>query len=176
MAKSYTKISNDLFSGMARLKISGTAHMVLNAIIRNTVCFHRNQHELSNSFLQNATGLNERTVIRAIHDLETAGIIKIVSGRIGSHPKTIRIYTDKIVTLTNPQGGTDKNVSISTDKSDSISTDKNVSEEIKEIKQIKEEKKEFLFSKRKLTLEELAALSQAEPDEDEEYEYLQIQA
>ena len=147
MAKSYTKISNDLFSGMARLKISGTAHMVLNAIIRNTVCFHRNQHELSNSFLQNATGLNERTVIRAIHDLETAGIIKIVSGRIGSHPKTIRIYTDK-----------------------------NVSEEIKQIKQIKEEKKEFLFSKRKLTLEELAALSQAEPDEDEEYEYLQIQS
>ena len=162
MAKSYTHIDNSILEGLAQLRLSGTTFNVLMAIIRYTLSFHRNQHELSNGFLMNATGLNERSVIRAIHELEQLGIIKIVSGNSGCKPKTVRIYTDKIVTLTNPQGGTDKNVSDNPDKSDSIIPDKNVSQENKETK--KETKKK----ERKLSLSELAELSQKTSIEEED--------
>lgn len=167
MAKSYTHIDNNILEGLSRLRLSGSTFNVLMAIIRYTLSFHRNQHELSNGFLMNATGLNERSVIRAIRELEQRGIIKIISENRGSHPKKIRVYTDKIVTLTNPQGGTDKNVSDSTDKTVSENTDKNVSQENK--KETKETKKK----ERNLSLSELAAISQAEEIEEEDgYEYL----
>lgn len=167
MAKGYTDIKNDLFSGMARLKLTGAAFMVLNAIIRNTLCFHRDQHELSNSYLQFATGLSERSVIRAVYELEKLGIIKIVSKSCGSNPRKIRILTDRIVTLTETVILTDKNNSDNTDRNDSENTDNPVTQERKEKRkeESKKEKKEFL-SDRRLTLEELAAISQAEEEDD----------
>lgn len=163
MAKNYTHIPNDILAGLARLRISGTTFNVLFAIIRYTISFHRNQHELSNGFLMNATGLNERAVIRAIQELQDLKIIKIVSKNNGSHPRTIRILTDKIVTLTKTQGGTDKNVSINTDKNVSENTDKIVSQEIKEeIKnQIKEKERKPSFS----SLEEMSRYYAEHPEE-----------
>ena len=169
MAKGYTHIDNDILRGLARLRISGATFNVLMAIISNTLSFHRRQHELSNSFLMNATGLRERTVIRAIQELSDKGIITIVYENIGSHPRTVKLLTDKIVTLTKMSVGTDKNVSNSTDKNVSILTDNPVSQEIKEEnKEIKEEERDFSFSsERRLTLEELAAKSWAEEDDEE---------
>jgi len=169
MAKGYTDIKNDLFSGMARLKLTGAGFMVLNAIIRNTLCFHRDQHELSNSFLQSATGLSERSVIRAVYELENHKIIKIVSKSCGSYPRKIRILTDRIVTLTETVSKGDRNSSENTDRNDSENTDNPVTQERKEEskEKRKEEKKEFL-SNRKLTLAELGALSQLEDDEEED--------
>ena len=167
MAKGYTHIDNDILRGLARLRISGATFNVLMAIISNTLSFHRRQHELSNGFLMNATGLRERTVIRAIQELSDKGIITIVYENIGSHPRTVKLLTDKIVTLTKMSVGTDKNVSNSTDKNVSILTDTPVSQELKEEnKEIKEEERDFSFSDRKPTLEELAAKSWAEEDDD----------
>ena len=169
MAKGYVKLNNDFISGLAKLKLtSPSSYMVLFAIIRSTLCFHRNQHELSNGFLENATGLSERSIIRAMKELESKGIIKIVSESCGSHPRKVRILTDKVVTLTASSNLTDNPDSENTDNPDSINTDSPVTQErIINNNNKGKIKKEFL-SDRKLTLEELAALSQAEPDEDEE--------
>lgn len=148
MAKSYTHINNDILDGLAKLRVSGATLNVLLAIIRYTLSFHRNQHELSNGFLANATGLSERSVIRAMQDLEDREIIKIVSTKCGSHPKMVRIYTDRIVTLSKPQGGTVNPDSKNSDRSDRENTVNPVTQENKEeIKENKEkERKPSVFS------------------------------
>ena len=162
MAKSYTHINNDILDGLIRLKVSGSTLKVLLAIIRYTISFHRNQHELSNGFLMKATGLSEMSVIRSIQELERLGIIKIVSDACGSHPRTIRILTNRIVTLTTLGEGANKNDSKSTNKNDSEITNSFEGEENK--KETKETKKK----ERKLSLSELAELSQkTEIEEDE---------
>ena len=148
MAEPYTKIQNRIWDGLGRLKVSGNAHMVLSIIIRNTLCFHRNQHEISNNFLQNATGLNERCIRRAMQELESKGIIKIASPNCGSHPKTVRILTDNLCTYQNCPGHADKSGRDNPDKSGRDNPDKSGREEIKEeIKDKKErEKKNSSFS------------------------------
>lgn len=177
MAKGYVKINNDIISGLARLKLtSPSSYMVLFAIIRSTLCYRKNQHEMSNGFLMKATGLSERSVIRAMQELEAKGIIKIVSESCGSHPRIVRILTDKVVTLTASASLTDNPDSENTDNPDSTNTVNPDTQEIIINNKYKEKKKKEFLSTKRLTLEELAALSQAEPDEDEEYEYLQIQA
>ena len=162
MAEPYTKIQNRIWDGLGRLNVSKNSYMVLSVIIRNTLCFHRNQQELSNGFLEKATGLSERSVIRAIRELERRGIIKIVSPSCGSHPRLVRIYPDKIDTLTKAQGHPDKNDSDNPDKNDSDNPDKNDSEEIKEkIKEeIKEKERKDSFS----SIEEATAYYEAHPE------------
>jgi len=170
MAKGYVKLNNELISGLARLKLSSpSSYMVLFAIIRNTLCYHKNQYELSNGFLEKATGLSERSVIRAIQELEGKGIIKIVSKSCGSHPRILRILTDRVVTLTASANLTDNLDSENTDNLDSINTDSPDTQEIIANNSIKErEKKEISFSERRLTIEELAAKSWAEEYDEED--------
>lgn len=163
MAKGYVKLNNELISGLARLKLtSPSSYMVLFAIIRNTLCYHRNQHELSNGFLENATGLSERSVIRAISELEQKGIIKIVSKNSGSHPRLVRILTDRVVTLTASANLTDNLDSENTDSLDSNNTDSPDNQEIIGNKRInKREKKENSFS----SLEEAKRYYEEHPEE-----------
>ena len=170
MAKGYVKLNNDFISGLARLKLtSPSSYMVLFAIIRSTLCFRRNQYEMSNGFLENATGLSERSIIRAIKELEGNGIIQIVSENCGSHPRKIRILTDRVVTLTASSPLTDNLDSKNTDNLDSINTDSPDTQKRIRNNNIKEkEKKETFSPERKLTLEELAALSWLEDDEDDD--------
>lgn len=170
MAKGYVKLNNELISGLARLKLtSPSSYMVLFAIIRNTLCYHKNQHDLSNDFLANATGLNRRSVIRGLKELEANNIIKIVSESCGSHPKIIRILSDNLVTVTDTVIHSDNPVTEKGDNPDTLYSDNPVTQEIIGNNSIKErEKKEISsFSERRLTIEELAAKSWAEEyDED----------
>ena len=170
MAKGYVKLNNELISGLARLKLSSpSSYMVLFAIIRNTLCYHKNQYELSNGFLEKATGLSERSVIRAIQELESRGIIKTVSKNCGSHPRILRILTDRVVTLTASSNFTDNSDSENTDNSDSINTDSPVTQEIIGNNSIKErEKKEISFS----SLEEAKRYYAEHPEEVEDDGYI----
>lgn len=170
MAKGYVKLNNEFISGLARLKLtSPSSYMVLFAIIRNTLCYHKNQYELSNGFLEKATGLSERSVIRAIQELEGRGIIKTVSKNCGSHPRILRILTDRVVTLTASSNLTDNSDSENTDNSDSINTDNPVTQEIIGNNSIKErEKKEISFS----SLEEAKRYYAEHPEEVEDDGYI----
>jgi phage replication O-like protein O len=172
MAKGYTRIDNDLIEGLAKLKVSGATLNVLLAIIRNTLSYHKIQHELSNSFLMKATNSNESTVIRAIQELEKRKIIEVVKGSNGSHPKQIRILTGNIATLAKTEGGTGNSASESTGKNDSENTGNSAREETKELnKELKERERnahareDSLSEENELSLEELAKMSQEEEDE-----------
>ena len=168
MAKGFVKLNNDFISGLARLKLSSpSSYMVLFAIIRSTLCFHRNQYEMSNDFLANATGLNRRSVIRAMQELESRNLIKIVSNSCGSHPRTIRLLSDNLVTVTDMVRHSDNPVTHNGDNPVTTNSDNPVTQEIIRNNNIKEkEKKETFSPERKLTLEELAALSWTIEDED----------
>ena len=148
MAKSYTHINNDILDGLAKLRISGATFNVLLAIIRYTLSFHRNQHELSNGFLEKATGLSHSSVIRAMQELEERGIIKVVTENCGSHPKMIRIYSTRIATVSNPDPpsvNSDTISSVNSDTKHGISSDtQEIKEEIKENKE--KERKPSVFS------------------------------
>lgn len=168
MAKGYTHIDNDILRGLERLRVSGATFNVLMAIISHTLSFHRRQHELSNGFLVKATGLNESSVIRAIRELESLKIIEITRESIGSHPRTIKILTGNIATMAKMEGGTGSSASNSTGNPDSILTGNPANQEIKEeTKENKEKEKDFFSSEQKPTLEELAARSWAENDEED---------
>lgn len=177
MAKPYTKITNELLDNLAKLHVSGSTMNVLIAIIRNTISYHRNQHEISNGFLEKATGLKKSSVTRAIKELERREIIKIVQESRGSHPRVIRILVSNIGTVSK----TDPHVLISDTNNVLISDTINVSnfdtQEIKETKEIKEKKRKLSpLASQMMTLDELKkwnAEQLAENDEEEEgYEYL----
>ena len=177
MAKGYTRIENDFMRGLVRLDISRAAYKVLLAITCNTLLFHRNQHELSNSFLMKTTGLTEMTVIRAIHDLEEKKYIEIVSESRGTHPRIIRLCTNNIVTLTKMLQGGNKNDTPRGNNSVSGRGNSPVSQEIKkENKESnKREKKDFfLFSNEKpecfASIEEANRWYAEHPEEDDEDE------
>lgn len=162
MAKGYTKINNSMFDALAKWDLTGAEFRVLMAIIRNTMCYHRNQHEISNGFLANATGLSESSVIRAVQSLSDKKIIQIVSAGKGSHPKTIRFLTVKHDTLSNTEGGTVMHDSKRGVIPDSIYTVIPDTQEIKEIKDInKREKKKISFS----SLEEMSRYYAEHPEE-----------
>lgn len=170
MAKGYTHIDNDILRGLARLRISGATFNVLIAIINNTLSFHRRQHELSNGFLVKATGLNESSVIRAIKELNSLGIIEITRECAGSHPRTIKLLTGKIAMMAKLEGGGGSSASNSTGNSASILTGNSAIQEIKKENKENKEKEKGIFSspERKPTLEELAARSWAEEDDEED--------
>ena len=155
MTEPYTNIRNKMWDGLARLNVSRNAYMVLCAIIRNTICFHKNKQLLSNGFLAKATGLSERSVIRAIRELEGREIVTIVTQSCGPHPRLIQLHPDKITlnpdktdTLQNAQGNPDKTDRVNPDKTDRVNPDKTDTQENKDKnKELKErEKKTSSFS------------------------------
>ena len=179
MANGYFKIDNDIADGLSRLKVSGATFNVLWAIIRNTIGYGRKQHKLSNGFLQKATGLNESTVIRTLHELEKQEIIEIISENSGPKPKIICLNTGNIAILAKREGGTGNSASDSTGNPASNNTGNSATQYITDYttdyntEKENARAREASLSNEQPTFEELAALSQQENDEEEEgYEYL----
>lgn len=71
----YTQIANEILENMAKIKLSPTQYRLLFVIWRYTYGFKRVQHELSLSFLSEATGLDQRNIQRALADLEKLNVI-----------------------------------------------------------------------------------------------------
>lgn len=115
MAKGYTKLDNDVLSAMAQLDLTASEFRVLLAIIRSTIGFQKSQWEMSNSYLSKATGLNNRSVIRAIQTLSDRGIITVLSDHFGPKPRLIRFNSDKLVMMTGIVANSDKPVTINSD-------------------------------------------------------------
>ncbi|MFK7696418.1 replication protein [Paenibacillus sp. HJGM_3] len=71
----YTKIADEILEQMARIKLSPTQYRILFVVWRYTYGFNRKQHELSLSFIQQATELDIRNIRRELKDLEERKII-----------------------------------------------------------------------------------------------------
>ena len=83
----YTRTANEIQDRLCQLDISGSQFQVLNAIIRTTYGYNKKADRVTNTYLVELTGLNEKTVRDALIVLterhiilcEKGGIMKLVS-------------------------------------------------------------------------------------------------
>lgn len=84
----YTKIANEIFEELAKIKLSPTQYRLIFIIWRFTYGFNRIEHTLSLNFFSHATGCDRRQIQRELQRLEER---KIISQKIksGSYRKII---------------------------------------------------------------------------------------
>ncbi|WP_054876923.1 replication protein [Oxobacter pfennigii] len=71
----YTAIANEILEKIAQIKISPTQYRLIFVIWRYTYGFKRKEHELSLTFLAEATGCDKRNIQRELKDLTDRKII-----------------------------------------------------------------------------------------------------
>jgi phage replication O-like protein O len=71
----YTRIANDILENMATIKLSPTQYRILFLVWRYTYGFKRKEHDLSLTFLSNATGCDKRQIQRELKNLEERKVI-----------------------------------------------------------------------------------------------------
>jgi phage replication O-like protein O len=71
----YTRIANEILEHMATIKLSPTQYRILFLVWRYTYGFKRKSHEMSLTFLSNATGIDKRNIQRELKSLEEKRII-----------------------------------------------------------------------------------------------------
>lgn len=76
----YTRIANELFEEVIKLHIPRNELLVLLAIVRRTYGYGKTEDAISYAQLARMTGLDRKSIIRAVQGLEARNII-IVSGR-----------------------------------------------------------------------------------------------
>ena len=72
----FTRISNEILDNMAKIKLSPTQYRLLFVVWRYTYGFQRKEHDLSLSFLGDATGCDKRQIQRELKKMEERNIIK----------------------------------------------------------------------------------------------------
>lgn len=79
----YTTIANEILEQIARIKLSPTQYRLIFIIWRYTYGFKRKEHDLSLSFLSQATGCDKRQIQRELKELEERKVIiqKVTSGK-----------------------------------------------------------------------------------------------
>lgn len=71
----YTRIANGILEHMAKIKLSPTQYRILFIVWRCTYGFQKKEHEMSLSFICEATGLDKRNIQRELKSLEEKKII-----------------------------------------------------------------------------------------------------
>ena len=74
----YTSIANEILEHLYRLKLNGTQFRIIMSIWRFTYGFSRKQHEMSESFISQATETHIKQVSRELASLIEMNIIKVV--------------------------------------------------------------------------------------------------
>ena len=75
LEKGYTRLANSILENMAKIKLSPTQYRILFVVWRYTYGFKRKEHDLSLSFLSEATGCNKRHIQRELKLLEEKNVI-----------------------------------------------------------------------------------------------------
>jgi phage replication O-like protein O len=73
----YTAIANGIMDVLAKTPLNGTQRRILDVIFRYTYGFNRKEHELSESFIAKATGINKRQIQRELSELLRLNIVTI---------------------------------------------------------------------------------------------------
>jgi phage replication O-like protein O len=71
----YTRIANDILEHMATVKLSPTQYRIIFLVWRCTYGFRKKEHEMSLSYISEATGLDKRNIRRELKSLEDKKII-----------------------------------------------------------------------------------------------------
>ena len=74
----YTKIANEILEALAKTNLNGTQRRIIDVVIRYTYGFQRKEHELSISFIANATGIHKKQLQRELAVIIEKNIITVV--------------------------------------------------------------------------------------------------
>jgi phage replication O-like protein O len=101
----FTKISNELLDQVPKFKLNGSQFRIILVVWRYTYGFNRKDAELAVSFLEEATGIARRQIIRELTKLIEMNVIQVVSDQFGTKSRTIKFNKDydswKVIEVTN---------------------------------------------------------------------------
>lgn len=75
LEKGYTRIANLILDALARTKLNGTQHRILDVIIRNTYGYSQRIASLSDTYISKATGIHQKQVNREVNNLIDMAIV-----------------------------------------------------------------------------------------------------
>jgi phage replication O-like protein O len=79
LERGYTRIANEIFEQISKTNLNGTQLRIVMVVWRYTYGFQRKEHQLSNSFIAEAIGVNHRSiVIKELRVLIERKIINVV--------------------------------------------------------------------------------------------------
>jgi len=93
----YTPIANEIMEVIAKTKLNGTQFRILMIIWRSTYGWDKKSHELSESFIAKATGINAKQIAREIRELFERSILIEISPPTFSKGREIafnKVYTE----------------------------------------------------------------------------------
>lgn len=85
----FTRIANELLDKLAETKMNGTQFRILMIVFRYTYGFQRKEHELSETFIANATSIHKQQIKRELKDLIDRKIITVVRQATFTDPRVI---------------------------------------------------------------------------------------
>ena len=71
----YTQIANEILEKLATTKMNGTQFRILLIVLRSTYGWKKKEHELSETFLSNATGIHKQQIKRELKNMIEEGIL-----------------------------------------------------------------------------------------------------
>ncbi|MCO1599850.1 replication protein [Desulfosporosinus nitroreducens] len=90
----FTRIANILLEKTAQLHLNGTQYSIILTVWRFTYGFQRREHELSITFIANATGTVGRVIKRELKSLIDRNILLVTKGSTKSESRTLKFNKD----------------------------------------------------------------------------------
>jgi len=90
----YTPVANEIIEQLVKLPLNGTQLRIILVVWRYTYGFSRKEHELSVSFLANATGIHKKQIQRELKELIQLKIIYIAKEATFSSSRIIGFNKD----------------------------------------------------------------------------------
>lgn len=75
----FTRIANEIMEQLARTDLNGTQRRILDVLFRQTYGFQKKEHDLSLSFISNATGIHKMQIQRELATLIDRQIIVVTA-------------------------------------------------------------------------------------------------
>ncbi|MPM13374.1 hypothetical protein SDC9_59731 [bioreactor metagenome] len=75
----YSRIANEILDVLAKTNLNGTQRRILDVVFRQTYGYQRKNHDLSVSFIANATNMHKKQIQRELTALIEMKIIAVVS-------------------------------------------------------------------------------------------------
>ena len=85
----YTGIANEIVENLFTTQLNGTQFRIIMVVFRYTYGFQRKGHEISETFLTKATGIDKRQIRRELKDLIDRQIITVLRQADFSHSRII---------------------------------------------------------------------------------------
>lgn len=86
----YTAIANEIIDHIAKTQLNSTQFRIVMVIWRYTYGFSRKEHEFSETFLSNTTGISKRQIRRELTELINKRIIEVVRNATFSTPRVLQ--------------------------------------------------------------------------------------